>query len=215
MGLLELLLPPSCGGCARFGSLLCGSCRASFRPAGEAQDRFFAPDAGVALGEALEFATSAFVYEGALRRAMQRLKYGHVARLAAPLAAAAAGALAEIRAHLDGAVLVPVPLHPARERERGYNQAMLLAQCLAPPGVRVADVLVRGRMTTKQHKLDRAARARNLSGAFTLRRDGRVPRSVVLVDDILTTGATLEACAAVLRSAGASRVYGFTVAREV
>ena len=146
---------------------------------------------------------------------MQRLKYGHAARVAGPLGAAAAGRLVEMRAHLREAVLVPVPLHPVRERERGYNQAMLLAHALAPAGMRVESLLIRGRMTTKQHKLDRAARARNLAGAFRLARGGPAPPTVVIVDDIMTTGATLEACASVLKRAGARRVYGFTVAREV
>ena len=216
MGLLDLLLPPSCGGCARLGSLLCLPCRSSFRLAADPADRFFAPDAGVAVGDALEFAASAFMYEGALRRALQRLKYGHVARLAAPLAASAGSRLSEVAAHFSGAALVPVPLHPVRERERGYNQALLLARALGQrSGMPVHDLLVRGRMTTKQHKLDRAGRARNLAGAFAVARGVRGPLTVVIVDDIMTTGATLETCAAALKSAGAARVYGFTVAREV
>lgn len=216
MALLELLLPPSCGGCARFGALLCAACRRSFRAAAEPVDRFFAPDAGVLVGGALELASSAFAYEGALRRALQRLKYGRVARLAGPLAEAAAPALVELHGTLAGAAAVPVPLHPARERERGYNQARLLAARLAElTAMSLSDVLVRRAPTVRQHKLDRAARARNLAGAIAVREATRVPGVAVIVDDIMTTGATLEACASVLMEAGAERVYGFTVAREI
>ena len=78
-----------------------------------------------------------------------------------------------------------------------------------------AELLVRRRATTRQHRLDRAARLRNLRDAFGVRPDARAPPAVILVDDILTTSATLEACAAVLRDAGAAQVFGFAVAREV
>jgi ComF family protein len=109
-----------------------------------------------------------------------------------------------------------VPVHPARQRERGYNQAELIALALARHArLAVCDPLVRTRETTKQHKLDRAGRLRNLQGAFAPRPGSRVPQRVILVDDILTTSATLEACASVLREAGAKEVFGFTLAREV
>jgi len=110
-------------------------------------------------------------------------------------------------------------LRGERLRQRGYNQASLLAaqlaaQLAAPTGVRVANLLVRRRPTTQQHRLNRAARLRNLRDAFALPEDARAPPVAVLVDDILTTSATLEACAAALRERGAERVIGFTVARE-
>ncbi|MFN2484623.1 MAG: ComF family protein [Candidatus Limnocylindria bacterium] len=217
MALLDVVLPPSCGGCGRFGALLCPACRATFRPPVPAVDRFFAADAGVVIGDAVEVAVSAFAYEGALRRALQRLKYGRVARLARPLAETAAPAFASIRSRAEPApTAVPIPLHPLRERQRGYNQAALLAVELGRIArIPVRDVLVRRRLTTKQHTLDRAARIRNLAGAFVARPGTAVPASVVLIDDILTTSATLESCAAVLRAAGVGRVYGFTIAREV
>ncbi|MEJ7803377.1 MAG: ComF family protein, partial [Candidatus Limnocylindria bacterium] len=82
-------------------------------------------------------------------------------------------------------------------------------------GAPVADVLERARLTTKQHRLDRVARLHNLRGAFGLRNGAVVPSTVILVDDIITTTATLEACASVLREAGCQSVYGFALAREV
>ena len=216
MGVLDVLLPPACAACGAFGSVLCDACRGTFRAASDPGDRFFAPDPGVVVGTRFRLAAAAFIYEGALRRALQRLKYAGVARLAGPLADAALPAMRELLAETGPTRLVPVPLHVGRQRERGYNQAALLARELGRRArLPVLDVLVRPRPTVKQHKLDRAARARNLAAAFEIRRGARSPRDVLLIDDIMTTSATLEACAAVLETAGAEAVYGFTIAREI
>jgi ComF family protein len=151
-----------------------------------------------------------------MRRALQRLKYGGAARLANPLAHAAAPALLTLVAVSGPAVLVPVPVHPARFRQRGYNQAALLAGELAARArLPLADLLTRTRATTRQHGLSRAARLHNLRGAFAVIGGQRLPDTVILIDDILTTSATLEACAAVLQSAGVANVFGFAIAREV
>jgi ComF family protein len=115
-------------------------------------------------------------------------------------------------------VLVPVPLHPRRLRERGFNQASLIARQL---GRRVGRpchdrVLVRRRDTLPQAGLSAAARRRNVAGAFVVRRRGLVAgRVVTLVDDVLTTGATAHACARTLRKAGAREVRLLSVARVV
>ena len=168
------------------------------------------------VGDALLLARAAFAHAGPMRRALQRLKYGGAARLATPLAHAAVPALRTLLAVSGPAVLVPVPVHPARLRQRGYNQAALLAGVLAAQTqLPVTELLIRKRATTRQHGLTRAARLHNLRGAFAVRGGRRIPASVILVDDILTTSATLEACAAVLRSAGVSSVFGFAIAREV
>ena len=216
MDLLGALLPAACSGCGRYGAILCATCLRSLRPPGDASNRFLAPDPGIVVGEALEVGMAAFAYEGPLRRALAGLKYGGAARVADPLAARAERQLASLRAMAGDAALVPVPVHAARRRERGYNQAELLARALARRvRLPVVDVLERARATTQQHRLDRAARLRNLRDAFTLRPDARPPAVAILVDDILTTSATLEACAGVLRAAGCSRVLGFALAREV
>jgi ComF family protein len=112
--------------------------------------------------------------------------------------------------------LVPVPVHPSRLRERGYNQARLLADELArETGLPVRELLQRERLTARQHGLDRAARLRNLAGAFIAVRLPNPPAAAVIVDDILTTSATLEACARVLQDSGVEDVFGFAIAREV
>lgn len=216
MPLLDLLIPPACSGCGAYGDALCARCRSTFRPAGAPRDRFVAPDPAVVVGDELQVAVAAFAYDGALRRVLSRLKYGGAARLAEPLAEAAAPLLQPfVEGHRD-AVLVPVPVHRERLRQRGYNQAALLARHLAPRvGLVTADLLARHRPTSQQHRLNRAQRLRNLRGAFALRAGARAPPQVVLVDDILTTSATLEACAGVLRAAGAERVVGVAIAREI
>lgn len=216
MRLLELLLPTACAGCGRYGQLLCRDCLASMRPAGAPGDRFAAADPGFVVGDAMEFAAAAFAHHGVTRRVLQRLKYGGAGRLAVPLARAAAPSLVALLALSGPVPLVPVPVHEVRRRQRGYNQAELLAVELARlTGLPIADVLVRHRPTTRQHGLGRAARLHNLRGALGIRDGARPPPVVIVVDDILTTSATLEACAETLREHGTSRVLGFAIAREV
>ena len=192
------------------------------RRLGSPSDQFLAPDPSLVVGDALILGLAAFAHRDAAQRILRRLKYGGGRRLAGPLAEMALPALRRLLAVTGPAILVPVPLHRSRQRDRGYNQAELLATELARrANVTVWPALIRRRATQRQHGLDRATRVRNLRQAMAL---SAVPppegiqgggRTVVLVDDILTTGATLEACAAVLRAAGVEGVYGFAVAREV
>ena len=189
-----------------------------------ADDGFLAPDPGVVVGEAFVLAVAAFAHRDEAQRILRRLKYGGGQRVAEPLARQALPALRRLLAVSGDAPLVPVPLHRVRQRDRGYNQAHLLAAALARrAGLGVWPALVRRRPTERQHGLDRATRLRNLrhamaflppSAAATAGAGGQ-PASVILVDDILTTGATFEACAVILREAGIETVYGFAMAREV
>jgi ComF family protein len=112
-------------------------------------------------------------------------------------------------------VIVAVPLHVSRLRERGYNQAFELARPLARSlGIRLdRDLLVRTRATPAQTGLDAAARRRNLRGAFAISTRAALPAHVVLFDDVMTTGATLRECARVLRRAGVARVDAWVLAR--
>jgi ComF family protein len=216
MALIDLLLPPSCAGCGTYGVALCDRCLGAMRPAGRPEDRFLAADPGIVVGEVLEVGVAAFAYEGPLRRMLSKLKYVGVRRLADPLAGAAVAYLDPLLALVRPQALVPVPIHADRRRERGYNQAALLAEALSRRcGVPAAELLERRRMTAQQHRLSRAARLRNLRDAFGLLPQARPPPTVMLIDDILTTSATLEACAAVLLAGGATRVWGFALAREV
>jgi competence protein ComFC len=116
---------------------------------------------------------------------------------------------------LRGTVLVPVPLHSGRHRERGYNQSLWLAEMFAEEsGAGCQDILQRLRDTGTQTALDREERRKNVRGAFALRRGAKVyaGQSYVLVDDVITTGATLDACAGALRKAGATNAAVLTLA---
>lgn len=151
-----------------------------------------------------------------LRLAIHQFKYEDLRSLAVPLGklmGAGWKALAPPVGEVD--VIVPVPLHPARKRERGYNQAALLAReladCLGRPVVE--DVLIRTRATAPQTELNPQERRANVSGAFQCVNDGLAARRVLLIDDVYTTGATLEAACAALRDAGASSVWAFTLTR--
>ena len=215
MGLMDLLLPPACAGCGRSaGALLCAACRSRLRPPLEPVDRFVVADPGVIVGERMRLAIAAHVYEGPMRRALAALKYGGASRVAPVLAELAIAALDRLRYVSGAAALVPVPVHAERLAARGYDQAALLAEAFGRRcDLPVVHALVRVKATTKQHRLDRAARLRNLRGAFAA--NGRAPPVAILVDDIITTTATLEACAGVLQDAGCEAVYGLAIAREV
>jgi competence protein ComFC len=112
-------------------------------------------------------------------------------------------------------VIVPVPLHPARQRERGFNQAALLAELLSrQTAIGCRALLKRIRYTTTQTALDRSERMENLHNAFRLRKNADVRGlRVLLIDDVLTTGSTLSECARVLKRAGATSVHAATAAR--
>src|SRR5687768_14801437 len=151
--LLDLLLPPACAACGRSGALLCPAWLGAFEAPSRPEDRFVAPDAGIVVGDALLVGMAAFAHGGPLRRALAALKYSGASRLAPILADAAAPSLTRLLELTGTATLVPVPVHRERQRERGYNQAALIARELA---VRTrqptAELLQRTRPTTKQHR---------------------------------------------------------------
>ncbi|MEO6239012.1 MAG: ComF family protein [Vicinamibacterales bacterium] len=150
-------------------------------------------------------------YEGALRAIVHALKYDRRPTIARHLAARMREAGAEVLAGAD--VLVPVPLHRSRERARGFNQARELARHI---GLEVTPALVRMRRTVSQADLPAARRHANVRGAFAWQRGTRVDGlTIVLVDDVSTTGATLAACARALLDAGATSVRALTAARAV
>jgi ComF family protein len=150
-------------------------------------------------------------YEGSLRAIVHALKYDGRRSVAKPLASLLAQHGADVLMNAD--VVVPVPLHRSRKRSRGFNQAAEIARHLPVPA---ADVLRRVRATPSQTDLPAARRHANVRNAFALRRHARIKdRVVVLVDDVSTTGATLEASAQVLLEAGAREVRALTVARVV
>lgn len=149
-----------------------------------------------------------------LPRAIRALKYRHAAVLAPSLSRYLLIALARYP-RLQQAILVPVPLHPAKLAERGRNQAELLAMPVAKAtGLAVSNGLIRTRQTRSQTGLSRRERAGNVAGAFAWKGNPPSKRVALLVDDVCTTGATLNACAAACRAAGFKEVWGLVVARR-
>lgn len=160
--------------------------------------------------ERTDEASAPFVYGGALASAITRFKYLPVPELARPLGALLA---TEARTRsIDVDVVVPVPLHPTRLFERGFNQAALLARPVARAlGVAfLPRALRRTRITAKQADLDRSARLENVAGAFVAR--DRMTQRILLIDDVRTTGATQDACANALRAAGCPHVQCLVLA---
>ncbi|MBC7256997.1 MAG: ComF family protein, partial [Chloroflexi bacterium] len=217
----DWLFPPQCVACGARGAWLCADCIAAmprimppFCPhCGEPQ-RSGRPCRHCAeRASSLEGIRSVGLYAGPLQRAIWAFKYEGLWVLVDPLASL----LEEYyRGHPWPVDLVmPVPLHRRRERRRGYNQSALLARTLAK---RLAlpyepDLLVRRRDTPSQVGKSREERYLNMEGAFACARPVPSGARILLVDDVLTTGATLEACAAPLKSAGAATVWGMTLAR--
>ncbi len=220
--LVDMLLPPLCVHCAepvpaaRPG--VCRWCRATLRPLAPGCRRCSLPRPGSPAGcgrcsdwPAGLTAVAAVRYAGAAESIAHALKYRGWTHLADLCAARMAEALGERAAGLD--VLVAVPLHSARLRERGFNQSALLGASLsARLGIPLLDALVRSRATRSQVGLGRAARRRNVQAAFDARAGLKAGASVCLVDDVATSGATLAAAAEALDAAGAGNVTAVTFA---
>ncbi len=224
---LDILFPIRCAGCQRSGHVLCPSCIAQIQPLPSP----FCQLCGTPLPPEgtckscqyhplkLNGQRAVSLYQEPLRACIHALKYDGNTRLAEPLGLLLAQAYT--RYGLQADMLIPVPLHSERQQQRGYNHASLLAGvCSAQLGVPVNDsVLVRHRATVAQVDLHPRERYQNVAGAFacaSASASGALHgRRVVIIDDVSTTGATLEACATPVFAAGAAAVWGLVLARPV
>ena len=222
---LDLVLPHHCLGCGRQGELICPACVSTLVPL-EPPFCNICADPGViglcrnclsqrrSSSNYLSGIRAPFLLEGLMREAIHSFKYRNY-RAAAPLfGSLMAGYLAENP--LPGEVIVPVPLHQRRLRERGYNQAQLLASELG----KAAGLPVEGKLLSRTRNsgpqalaIDGNLRRANTAGAFVGEED-LAGAACILVDDVCTTGSTLNACAEALAAAGAAQVWGLTLARE-
>ena len=221
---VDLLFPKRCVGCDKEGTFLCGTCQEEL-PRLEPPFCFLCAQPGRLMMRLcrrcwerpleIDGIRAPYQMESAIREAVHALKYQNVRALAPMLGQLLADFMADNALSAD--VLVPVPLHPRRERSRGFNQAMLLARGTGKAsGLLVAgNALRRLRPTPSQARSAREdERWANVAGAFEAEAALVQGRRVLLVDDVCTTGATLEACSIALKQAGATSVWGLTLARE-
>ena len=220
----ELAFPSRCISCGRLGTDWCRSCRTEVQIVGDAicvrcggpmLERGICHLCHERPPDALRGMRGVAFYGGALAFAIHGLKYRGARRLARPLAQYLITYLDAHPLHFDA--LVPVPLHPERLQFRGYNQSALLAQEITRArGIPLReDLIIRTRHTRPQVHLTRHERETNMIDAFAPAR-GRVLQgeTVLLIDDVCTTGATLRACAKALRQVGAGDIWALTVARS-
>jgi len=222
--LVDFFFPRRCVGCGKSGDFLCVGCSQRLprllkpfcQKCGKPESSGGLCPACWGQETAIDGIRSVFRFEGIIRQAIHELKYRNLKAISGRLATLMARYLRDNPVH--GEVLVPVPLHLRRLRERGYNQSSLLARELGKlivlPVVddglhRLKDSLPQARTTTVEE------RRRNVTNAFACRDDVLSGRSVILIDDVCTSGATLEACAKAVKSAGAVSVWGLTLAREI
>ncbi len=228
--LLDLVYLPACAACDepldRPADGLCGTCAVSLEPHVAGCPRCGRAAAGRDAATCrrcrrapppFESIAAPFLYGGQLAVALQRLKFAGRRDVARTLAPLLGPPLARAAAGCD--LIIPVPLHRRRMARRGFNQAALLVRHARPAGAPRVDLLSlrRVRATLPQTGLDARARRGNVAGAFAVvpRRTGRLAgRRILLVDDIVTTGATMAAAASALRAAGARAVVGFCAARS-
>jgi ComF family protein len=218
---LDLVFPPRCVSCDAFGAFICPGCRADMVPAeGPRCDACWMPLRPPHPCRhcryqplSLSGVRSAFVYEAAARDAVLALKFRGLSAIAPVMAESMSECLAGWAPPVTA--IVPVPLAGRRRRTRGYNQSELLAKELSRlAGIPHAPrLLIRRRSTPPQARLTGEVRRRSVAGAFV---PGKVAPegAVLLVDDVITTGATLDACARVLLGEGVEQVFALTFARE-
>ena len=220
-GLLDALYPLECAGCGGGGKVICDRCAAGlpvlsppFCEVCAAPGDFIRCPPCTDITPAFDGIRAPFLYAGVIRRAILAFKYGGTRAAGRPLGGMLADYLADNP--LPGDLVTAVPMHPRRRRERGYNQAELLAReasrrlGLACQG----DLLVRSRYVEPQAGTANAAeRVANVAGSVALNGSRDIAGArVILVDDVATTGNTMQVCAEALKGAGAESVWGLTLA---
>lgn len=210
---LNFLYPPICVICKTSlvapEKLVCNNCWQKLQPDGLVQHE------RISSGEQLEI-HSVWEFSDDVQTLIHELKYHGKKSLSEHLGHQMANLIPRANALMAANLLVPVPLHRARLRERGFNQSLLLCQAIScHSGIPVEPgTLKRSKSTKTQAKLSAAERVQNVATAFRITDTSRIAgKRIVLVDDVLTTGATLRACAGVLRQGGATSVVGLTAAR--
>ncbi len=221
---LDLLFPQKCLGCGEEGELLCHRCKLGLPrivppvcpKCGRPQASGIICPTCVAWRNSIDGIRSPFKFEGLMRQAVHQLKYKNLRSLARPLAELLEVYL--ISYPVPGDVIVPVPLHPKRLRERGYNQSQILAHELSKllNLSLIDDCLTRVKYVLPQAQTKSVdERTRNVKDAFFCPNSKLRNARIFLIDDVSTSGATLDACASALKTAGAFSVWGVVLSREL
>lgn len=225
MGILDLVFPKLCLECGKEGAYICAGCLAKVRyakpicPYCEKASIDGVTHIKCARKLGLNGLTSIWEYEGVVRKAILTLKYKYSTKVGLELSDIFAGRIHNSRFLIpNSAVLVPIPLYWHRENTRGFNQSVEIGKVIAnvlnlkfEP-----DMLIRKKQTTPQVELSGDARRQNLRGVFSLNPNYSllaINYSVILFDDVFTTGSTLREAAKVLKRAGVAKVWGLTIAR--
>ena len=220
---LDLLFPQQCIGCGREGEYFCRQCL-DLLPyiTGPVCVKCGKPQLITEIcshcadwDSTIDGIRAPFVFDGVIRRAVHELKYRNLRSLTPTMARFLYEYYQANR--VPGDVIVPVPLHKKRLRERGYNHSTLLAKELGKlTGISVnTDTLLRTSYNTPQARTANVEeRRKNVAGAFVCRDTSLKGKNVILIDDVITSGATLDACSSALKTAGAGSVWGLTVATE-
>ncbi len=225
----DLIFPPHCAGCGHGipNGWWCETCRNSLHPIEPPRCKFCSqPFSGAFEGAFacpncqgrtfhFECAVAVMPSRGAVRDLIHGLKYQGKMWAAEPLADLAIHGLEDPRIKSRPDFLVPVPLHSLRRRERGYNQSEVLARAISRrASLPVLDALRRIRQTTTQTHFDRRQRMKNLKRAFSVAHPERIKdRTILLIDDVLTTGSTMDECAKELLRSGSGPVYALAIGR--
>jgi len=219
---LDFLLPPVCANCRHIGDLICDQCQARFVVLNEAICQRCGRPQKQAVEECqvcrqfplpLTQIRAPFLYAEPISNLIHQLKYNSMWSLATPLATLMTDSWPNWSQPID--LIMPVPLHPSRQRQRGYNQAMLLAKTVGKQRniLVCGDGLIRKRHTRPQVELGMVERQVNVSDAFEAMPVKIAQHHILLIDDVCTTGSTLSAAAKALIDAGADSVTGYCLAR--
>lgn len=222
--LLDVLFPPSCAGCGSWGERYCPTCFEETKLISNpicqiCGDKLHHPDDVVCArcrNEKVAFSAirSWAEFVEPLQSAIHKLKYRQDRGLGEILAEPLVDLVKKYRWGID--LIIPVPLDAIRRNERGYNQAALLARPISwRTGIPYSDqALFRDKITRQQVGLSMSERAENMAGAFRAIDRWAKEKTILVIDDVITTGSTINACAHALIAAGARRVYGMTLARS-
>lgn len=221
---MDFFFPRCCVGCGRVGGFLCPNCRRKLPglpvplcpKCGRPQISGILCPTCRQLQTEIDGIRSPYRFDEMIRKAIHQLKYHNLKAISSCLAELLADYLQSNP--LSGETIVPVPLHPRRLRERGYNQSSLLARKLGKltnlPVIENCLIRIKeAQPQVKAHNIEE--RRKNVIDAFMCRNGKTSGKQIILIDDVCTSGATLESCAVALKSKGATSVWGLTLAREI